>query len=227
MKRAREGAKKIRKPIVIEGKTEGQKEYLESIDLNDVTICNGPPGSGKSLLAIAKGLQFVQESRGLYNKIVIVRPALQACDEDLGYLPGTIQEKMEPFLAPIKYNMRLFIDKGLSDELFSDGTIEVMPIAFMRGITFSNAVVIFDEAQNSTPEQMKMFLTRIGRDCKAIVEGDVEQSDLRGDLKHNNGLADALDRLEDLEGVGIVELENCDIVRSEIVGRILQRYEGL
>ena len=227
MKRVRDSGKKIRKPIVIEGKTEGQKEYLESIDLNDITICNGPPGSGKSLLAVAKALQFVQESRGLYNKIVIVRPALQACDEDLGYLPGTIQEKMAPFLAPIMYNMRHFIDKGTSDELFGDGTIEVMPIAFMRGITFSNTIVIFDESQNSTPEQMKMFLTRIGKDCKAIVEGDIEQSDLRGELKHKNGLWDALERLDDLEGVGIVELENCDIVRSEIVGRILLRYEGI
>lgn len=228
MAKNREGAakyRKIKKTIVIEPKTEGQRNYLENIDLNDITICNGPAGSGKSLCAIARALQYYQEAPQTYKKIVIVRPALQACDEDLGYLPGTVQEKMGPYLTPIVYSMHKFLDVSAVQELFLTGVIEVMPIAFMRGITFNNCIVVFDESQNSTPEQMKLFLTRIGEDCKAIVEGDITQSDLQGNLKFNNGLADALKRLKGVEGVGIVELAAVDIVRSRVVSKILERYE--
>lgn len=230
MKKAREGANKyrrIRKPIVIEAKTEGQRNYLENIDLNDITICNGPAGTGKSICAIARALQYYQEAPETYKKIIIVRPAIQACDEDLGYLPGDVQEKMGPYLGPIVYSMQKFMDVSAIQELFHTGIIEVMPIAFMRGITFNNCVVVFDESQNSTIEQMKLFLTRIGEDCKAIVEGDVTQSDLHGSSKENNGLKDAMKRLKGVEGIGIVQLAAVDIVRSKVVARILEKYESI
>lgn len=216
--------RKIRSEVELNPKTKGQKEYIDLILSNDLTLCNGPAGSGKSLIAVGSALKLYRESNGFYKKIVVARPAITACDEDLGYLPGDIDNKMKPFMAPVVDSMEFFLDAGEVDSLFQSGVVEVIPIAFMRGRTFNQAICIFDEAQNSTPDQMRLFLTRIGFNSKVIVEGDVTQCDLKGASKQNNGLKDAMVRLDGLESVGTINLEAIDIVRSELVTRILSRY---
>lgn len=223
-------AKRRNKPrhnFFVAGKTKGQKDYIKSIQDNEVTICCGFAGTGKTLIAIGMAMSLFHEQEA-FDKIIVVRPAIEACNEKLGYLPGDINDKMRPLIQPVVDSLRFFIkDQGyLSTLLPSSSTqsiIEVCTLAYMRGRTFNNCIVVFDEAQNSTPEQMKLFLTRIGQNCKVIVEGDVTQSDISKDVKEN-GLYDAVSRLKGVEGIGIVALEKTDIVRSPIVSRILARY---
>ena len=215
---------KERNGFFVEPKTDGQKDYIDSILNNDLTICDGSPGTGKTVLAVGMALKLLQ-SHEEYKKIIIVRPALEADGEKLGYLPGGISDKMRPLVQPIVDALRVFIsDEGYLNTLLPSDShtsiIEIRTLAFMRGTNFHDCVVIFDEAQNSTPGQMKLFLTRIGRNCKVIVEGDVEQSDIHGD----NGLEDAMDRLENVEGIGLIELGHKDIVRSYLVSKIMKRY---
>jgi len=210
----------------VTGKTRGQKEYIQSIRDNELTLCSGFAGTGKTVCAVGMALKLYHEK--VYSKIIIVRPALEACKERIGYLPGDINDKMRPLIQPIIDNMRVFIkDEGYLASLLPGSNIlspiEIRTLSFMRGTTWNNCVIIFDEAQNSTPEQMKLFLTRIGKNCKVIVEGDVTQSDVSPKYEEN-GLYDAIGRLRDLEGIGIVTLEKRDIVRSSIVARILDRY---
>jgi phosphate starvation-inducible PhoH-like protein len=203
--------------------TPNQREYVESIRNNEITICNGLAGTGKTLIAIHAAVELLE--KGLYERIVIVRPAIEACGEKIGFLPGGINDKMKPLVAPIVDNLRVFIkDEGYISSLMAaeEGHLEVIPLAFMRGRTLNNCVVILDEAQNTSPDQMKLFLTRIGHNCKAIIEGDESQSDL--DIK--NGLEDVLDRgLDTIEGIGYVELGHRDIMRSSIVSKVLERYK--
>lgn len=223
-------AKRRNKPrhsFHVTGKTKGQKQYIQSINDNEITICSGFAGTGKSLIAIGMAMGLYQKDES-YSKILIVRPAIEACNEKLGYLPGGINEKMRPLIQPIVDSLRFFIkDEGyLSTLLPSDistGPIEISSLAYMRGRTFNNCIVIFDEAQNSSHSQMKLFLTRIGKNCKVIIEGDVTQSDISPRME-DNGLYDAIKRLQGVKGIGIVALEKQDIVRSAIVARILERY---
>ena len=156
-----------------------------------------------------------------YDHIVIVRPAVTACNEKLGFLPGSLERKMEPFTMPVLYNLSKVVGRNHFGLMTRSEMIKVIPLAYMRGLTLDNCIVIFDEAQNSTPEQMKMFLTRLGENCKAIVEGDEDQSDIR----HKNGLTDAMDRLSDMVNVGVVEMGREDVVRSGFVADVLERYE--
>tara|TARA_R100001244_G_scaffold129809_1_gene101483 strand:- start:870 stop:1382 length:513 start_codon:yes stop_codon:yes gene_type:complete len=161
-----------------------------------------------------------------YGRIIIVRPAIEACGEKLGYLPGDANDKMRPFLEPIMDNLRFFItDEGYISTLLETGIISVSPMAFMRGRTYNNCIVVFDEAQNATRKQMKLFLTRIGKNCKVIIEGDVTQSDIEGQNKSDNGLYDAMQRLDDCPNVGVVKLGYKDIQRSVIVADVLERYD--
>jgi len=217
---------KPRHNFSVVAKTEGQKKYIKSILENQITICDGLAGTGKTFLAIALAIQLYHNKD--YPKIIIVRPALEACNERLGYLPGGLNEKMRPLIQPIIDNLRVCIkDEGyISTLLPKDGLlspIEVRTLSYMRGTNLNNCVVIFDEAQNSTHAQMKLFLTRIGNNCKVIIEGDMTQSDVSPD-KENNGLYDAVCRLRDVTDIGIVNLERADVVRSEIVRRILEKY---
>jgi phosphate starvation-inducible PhoH-like protein len=160
------------------------------------------------------------------NRILIVRPAIEACGESLGYLPGDANDKMRPFIEPILDNLRFFIsDEGYISSLLDERIISVSPMAFMRGRTYNNCVVIFDEAQNATKSQMKLFLTRLGKNCKAIVEGDVTQSDIPGGRQEDNGLYHAMKLLVRCPSVGVVKLTGKDICRSQIVADILKRYE--
>jgi phosphate starvation-inducible PhoH-like protein len=205
--------------IHVEPKTRAQKLFLSSIKKNKLTVCDGPAGCGKTYLAAAAAAQLLKE-HSQYDHIVIVRPAVTACNEKLGYLPGSLERKMEPFTMPVLYNLSKVVGRQYFNLMTRSEIIKVIPLAYMRGLTLDNCIVIFDEAQNSTPEQMKMFLTRLGEDCKIIVEGDEGQSDIR----HQNGLTDAMDRLEGMRGVGVIEMSRDDVVRSGFVADVLERY---
>jgi len=213
----------VKRRVEFEPKTEGQEIYLEAIEDNDVVFCSGLAGSGKSLLAVGMALRLMYDYPDKYKKIVMVRPYVAVQGEDMGYLPGDIDEKMAPFLAPLVDSLDFFLNKGEIASLKDSGSIEVIPIGFMRGRTLSNCVIIFDEAQNSTWEQMKMFLTRIGFNAKAIIEGDITQSDLPDAMRHENGLLVGAAKLEGVDGIDVVYLESEDVVRSPIVKRMLDR----
>lgn len=214
-----------KREIEVRGKTDGQEQYIRLIEDNDLIVCNGRAGTGKTLIAVGMALKLLRDYPDTYNRIVMVRPAVTVQGEELGYLPGGIDEKMDPYVAPMLDSLKYFLDEGSILGLINGDALDIIPLAFMRGRTFNNTIIIFDEAQNSTPLQMKMFLTRIGFNTKAIIEGDTSQSDLEGEGKRNNGLTDVLNRLIDVEGVGIIELTAQDIVRSPIVQKILKRYE--
>lgn len=214
-----------RTQVEVLAKTEGQSYYIKSIEDNDVIICDGKAGTGKTLIAVGMAIKLLRDYPETYNRIIMVRPAVTVQGEDLGYLPGGIDEKMHPFIMPMLDSMRYFLDEGAMSSMIGNGALEIIPVAYMRGRTLNNTIVIFDEAQNSTTSQMKMFLTRLGFNSKAIIEGDVSQSDLSGEDKTHNGLSDVMKRLDNVEGVAVIKLTADDIVRSPIVARILRHYD--
>lgn len=221
---------KLRYKFIVKGKTPGQKQYIQSIQSNTVTLCSGFAGTGKTLIAIGMAMHLTQETDE-FSKVIVVRPAIEACGEKIGFLPGGLGDKMRPLIQPIMDNLRVFTtDEGyistLLEPTHQNGApfIEVIPMAYLRGRNFNNCVVVFDEAQNSTPAQMKLFLTRIGENCKVIVEGDVTQSD-RFSHREDNGLYDAIQRLRGCPEVGVVALEAKDIQRSSVIAPILERYK--
>lgn len=212
-----------RRDVVVEAKTPGQARYLEAIANNDVVIADGPAGSGKSLLAIGSAIKLLREQPNIYKKIILVRPAVVVKGEQLGYLPGDTDDKMAPFIAPLVDSLAHYLHQSEIQSLVGAGSVEVIPIAYMRGRTLSNCVIIFDEAQNSQWSHMKMFLTRLGHNVKAIIEGDTHQSDLEEDAD-NNGLAVAIDKFIDgkIQGIQVIEMDDSDIVRSPLVKRIME-----
>lgn len=214
-----------RKDISVTAKTPGQQELIDAIlDENvDVILCNGQAGTGKTLVAVGCALKLLRDQPNKYNRIVMVRPAVVVKGEEMGYLPGDANDKIAPFIAPMIDSLGHFLDQGAIQSLRASGAVEAIPVAFLRGRTLNNCVVIFDEAQNSRWEHMKMFLTRIGFNCKVIVEGDINQSDLEGPVAANNGLKVAMDKLEDMDGIELLDLTIEDVVRSPIVKRILSR----
>lgn len=214
-----------RTQVEVLAKTDGQQHYIRCIEENDIVVCDGKAGTGKTLIAVGMAIKMLRDFPETYNRIIMVRPAVSVQGEDLGFLPGGIDEKMHPFMIPMLDSMRYFLDEGAIASMMGNGSVEIIPVAFIRGRTLNNTIVIFDEAQNSTNLQMKTFLTRMGFNTKAIIEGDVSQSDLTGEHKANNGLMDAMKRLEGVEGVSVVQLTADDVVRSPIVARILRRYD--
>lgn len=213
----------VKRRVEFTPKSEGQEIYIEAIEDNDIVFCSGLAGSGKTILAVGMALRLMFDYPEKYKKIIMVRPYVAVEGESMGYLPGDIDEKMAPFLAPLSDGLDLFLNRGEILSLRDSGSIEVIPLAYMRGRTFSNCIVIFDEAQNSTWAQMKMFLTRIGFNTKAIIEGDITQSDLPLEIRSDNGLLVGASKLEGVEGVESVWLESEDVIRSPIVKRILER----
>ncbi len=204
----------------IKPKTLGQKTYLQSIHDHDVVFGIGPAGTGKTYLAVASAVQAFRDSK--VHKIILTRPAVEA-GERLGFLPGDMQDKVDPYLRPL--NDALFEILG-PDKILKykeKGLIEIAPLAYMRGRTLDNAFVILDEAQNTTPEQMKMFLTRLGFGSKAIITGDITQIDLPE--KKKSGLKQAIPILEQVNGVDFVYFSKHDIVRHKLVQRIVEAYE--
>ncbi|MBI4230976.1 MAG: PhoH family protein [Planctomycetes bacterium] len=200
-------------------RTPGQKAYLDAIARHDLVLCTGPAGSGKTYLAVAAAIHAL--GQGAVNRIVLARPAVEA-GEKLGFLPGDMAEKVNPYLRPIYDALDDLLTPEQSHRYTERGVIEVAPIAFMRGRTLNRSFAILDEAQNCTVAQLKMFLTRLGNQSKAVVTGDVTQSDLPGGT---SGLVDALQTLQGVPGIAEVALRDCDIVRHPLVTRIVEAYE--
>ena len=203
----------------IRPKTAGQKAYTDSIRENTITFGLGPAGTGKTYLAMAMAVAALK--RREVQRIVLARPVVEA-GESLGYLPGTLQEKLDPYVRPLYDALFDMTDVERANALIEQGVIEIAPLAFMRGRTFNSSFVILDEAQNTTPEQMKMFLTRLGFSSKFVVTGDVTQRDLSG----TSGLDSARRVLADISGIRFVELGREDIVRHSLVARIVGAYEA-
>lgn len=204
----------------IRSKTLGQRAYVEAVRKHELTLAVGPAGTGKTYLAMAMAVVALKVKE--VERIVLTRPAVEA-GEKLGFLPGDMTQKVDPYLRPLYDALHELMGADSYQRLAERGTVEVAPLAFMRGRTLSDAFIILDEAQNATSEQMKMFLTRLGANSRCIVTGDVSQTDLPKDKK--SGLVEAVNVLRNVEGVAIVELTARDVVRHELVQRIVQAYE--
>ncbi len=204
----------------IRSKTLGQRAYVEAVRKHELTLAVGPAGTGKTYLAMAMAVVALKAKE--VERIVLTRPAVEA-GEKLGFLPGDMTQKVDPYLRPLYDALHELMGADSYQRLAERGTVEVAPLAFMRGRTLSDAFIILDEAQNATSEQMKMFLTRLGANSRCIVTGDVSQTDLPKDKK--SGLVEAVNVLRYVEGVAIVELTARDVVRHELVQRIVQAYE--
>ncbi|MBV8782432.1 MAG: PhoH family protein [Phycisphaerae bacterium] len=204
---------------LIRAKTEGQKRYLDAIAAHDLTFCVGPAGTGKTYLAVAAAAAALKQGKA--KRLILARPAVEA-GERLGFLPGDLQAKVNPYLRPLFDALHDMMDGEMVKRFMVNDVIEVVPLAFMRGRTLNEAVIILDEAQNTTPSQMLMFLTRLGAESKMIVTGDATQVDLPGDVP--SGLVDAVEKLRGIDGVATVELSQSDIVRHRLVQSIVQAY---
>jgi phosphate starvation-inducible PhoH-like protein len=203
----------------IRPKTANQKKYVDAIDQKTVTFGIGPAGTGKTYLAVAKAVQALQAKT--VNRIILTRPAVEA-GERLGFLPGTLHEKIDPYLRPLFDSLQDMVDTDSIPKLMANGTIEVAPLAYMRGRTLNDAFIILDEAQNTSAEQMKMFLTRLGFNSKMVITGDITQVDLPSGTK--SGLRVVTDILEGISDISFIHLESEDVVRHRLVGEIVDAY---
>jgi phosphate starvation-inducible PhoH-like protein len=208
-----------RRGRTIRPKTLNQKRYVDSIDTHTIVFGIGPAGTGKTYLAMAKAVQALQAK--MVNRIILTRPAVEA-GERLGYLPGTLYEKIDPYLRPLYDALHDMLDPESIPKLMAAGTIEVAPLAYMRGRSLNDAFIILDEAQNTTPEQMKMFLTRLGFGSKIVVTGDVTQVDLPAGVR--SGLDVVRDILSDVDDVHFAQLSSADVVRHRLVADIVDAY---
>ena len=206
--------------VSIKPKTLGQRKYIKNIKSNDITLCIGPAGTGKTYLAVALAAKAFNKEE--VSRIILTRPAVEA-GESLGFLPGDLKEKVDPYLRPLYDALFDIFGAEKFTRLMEKGVIEVAPLAYMRGRTLDNAFIILDEAQNTTPEQMKMFLTRLGYGSKAVVTGDITQIDLPNNKK--SGLKIAFEVLDGIQGIGISVLDEKDVVRHELVQKIIKAYE--
>ena len=198
-------------------KTENQEDYIRCISENDITFCSGPAGSGKTAVSVGLACEYFLENK--VEKIILTRPVVES-GRGLGYLPGSLNEKIAPYLVPVVEEIKLYLGRETYNSARSINAIEMCPLEYMRGRNFHNTFMILDEAQNATYEQIKMFLTRIGLGSKAVINGDISQTDLQG---CNGGLDSCMDRLDGIEGVAICELTSEDIVRNSIISKILSR----
>jgi phosphate starvation-inducible PhoH-like protein len=208
-----------RRGKTIRPKTLNQKRYVDAIDTHTIVFGIGPAGTGKTYLAMAKAVSALQAKQ--VSRIILTRPAVEA-GESLGFLPGTLSEKIDPYLRPLYDALHDMMDPELIPKLMSAGVIEVAPLAYMRGRTLSNAFIILDEAQNTTAEQMKMFLTRLGFDSKIVVTGDITQVDLPGNSA--SGLRAAMGILDGIDDIHFAELTSADVVRHRLVAEIVDAY---
>ena len=205
----------------IKARTLGQRLYVDSLKQSELVICSGPAGTGKTFLGVAMAVKALKARE--VSRIILTRPAIEA-GERLGFLPGDIEEKVNPYMRPIYDALSALLGQEMFERYYDRGVIEVSPLAFMRGRNLDDCFVLLDEAQNTTPEQMKMFLTRLGVNCRACVCGDFTQIDLPRGIE--SGLKDAITVLLDVEGVRIVSLNDTDIVRNSLVARIVKAYEN-
>jgi len=202
-------------------RSENQKEYIRTIAENTITFCQGLAGSGKTHIAIGMALEYLLDNK--VNRIIITRPVLEA-GEKIGYLPGTAEEKLHPYLLPIIDEINHFISLAQYASLKLNNKIEVVPLGLMRGRNFHNAFIVADECQNASYEQLKMLLTRVGIDSKLVLTGDVGQSDLNRHLQ--GGFINMIMALEDIEGIGSSKLDSSDIVRNPIIAKILSKLDS-
>jgi phosphate starvation-inducible PhoH-like protein len=226
MTRKKEKRKQRKPPIrpqrkTIKPKSENQAEYLRLITECDVTFCSGPAGSGKTACSVGLACDWILNKK--INNIVVARPAIEA-GRGLGHLPGSLNEKVQPYMIPVLEEMKKYLGLDTYNSMRATKIIEVCPLEFMRGRTFDDSFTILDEAQNATYEQIIMFITRLGIHSTAVINGDPNQTDLKG--REAGAFYELMDTLDDLEGVGICELEACDIVRNPIIGRIMARTGG-
>jgi phosphate starvation-inducible PhoH-like protein len=204
----------------VQPKSLNQRRYLEAIEKHDMVFGIGPAGTGKTYLAVAMAISALLAKR--VNRIILARPAVEA-GERLGFLPGTLQEKIDPYLRPLYDALYDMLDPEKVDRYLEKNVIEIAPIAFMRGRTLNDSFVILDEAQNTTSEQMKMFVTRLGFNSKAVITGDITQIDLPS--ARRSGLLEAIDILKSVEGLSFVYFDQGDVVRHHLVQRIIQAYD--
>ena len=201
-------------------RTDGQGRYVQALKAHDLVICVGPAGTGKTYLAVGWAVSLLRS--GSVKKLVLVRPAVEA-GERLGFLPGDIAAKVNPYLRPLFDALNDIMEPEQVRKYMENDIIEIAPLAYMRGRTLNNSCIIMDEGQNATVAQTKMFLTRMGQNSKVVVTGDMTQTDLPNTIR--SGLADAVQRLRDVEGIGIVYLDEADIVRNPLVSRIVKAYD--
>ena len=202
-------------------KTKGQKKYYQAVLNNDIVFAIGPAGTGKTFQAVACAVSALKNN--LVEKIVITRPVVEA-GEHLGFLPGDLKDKVDPYLTPLYDALHKMLPKNQLKEYMSKNQIEIAPLAYMRGRTLKNAFILLDEAQNTTQSQLKMFLTRLGKNSKMIVTGDISQIDLR--KNQSSGLVDAQNKLNNINGIGFTHLDSFDVLRHSLVKKILDKYQS-
>ena len=203
--------------------SDNQKDYYDILINNQITICSGPAGVGKSYISMKAAVDLLMDPNNSYEKIIIVRPAVEA-EEKLGSLPGNLEEKLDPYIFPSYYLLNKIIGKDAREKLKDAEIIEVFALAYMRGMNIDNTILIFEESQNSSPNQMKLLLTRIGFNSKFFISGDIEQTDRYKDKKQS-GLYDAIQRFKNINDVGVFEFGDDDIVRNPLISKILKKYE--
>jgi phosphate starvation-inducible protein PhoH and related proteins len=203
--------------------SDNQKDYYDILVSSQITICSGPAGVGKSYIAMKAAVDLLMDPTNTYEKIIIVRPAVEA-EEKLGSLPGNLEEKLDPYIFPSYYLLNKIIGKDAREKLKEAEIIEVFALAYMRGMNIDNSILIFEEAQNATPNQIKLLLTRIGYNSKFFISGDLEQTDRYKDKKQS-GLYDALQRFQNVNDIGIYDFRNAKNVRNPLIGKILERYD--
>lgn len=201
-------------------KNDKQKKLFQSLDSHEIIITYGAAGTGKTACAVSKACEYLHDQK--IDKIIISRPAVEA-GESLGFLPGELADKFMPYLAPVRTIMNEILGKSHVESLVKSGKIEAIPLAYCRGVTFNDSYIILDEAQNTTPEQMKMFLTRIGHNSKMVITGDSSQTD----LNCKNGLEDVIRRINWMPSVEIVKFDRGDIVRNSLISDILSSYDEI
>ena len=200
-----------------------QEEYYNILKDNQITVCSGPAGVGKSYISMKAAVDLLIDADNSYEKIIIVRPAVEA-EEKLGSLPGNLEEKLDPYIFPSYYLLNKIIGKEAREKLKEAEIIEVFALAYMRGMNIDNSILIFEEAQNSTPNQMKLLLTRIGFNSKFFISGDLEQTDRYKDKKQS-GLYDALQRFSKVSDIGVYDFKNAKNVRNPLISKILEKYD--
>ena len=200
-----------------------QEEYYNILKQNQITICSGPAGVGKSYIAMKAAVDLLLDSNNSYEKLIIVRPAVEA-EEKLGSLPGNLEEKLDPYIFPSYYLLNKIIGKEAREKLKEAEVIEVFALAYMRGMNIDNSILVFEEAQNATPNQMKLLLTRIGFNSKFFISGDLEQTDRYKDKKQS-GLYDAIQRFQNVNDIGVYDFRNAKNVRNPLISKILVKYD--
>jgi phosphate starvation-inducible PhoH-like protein len=213
----------LNKPLRKKFLTDNQRQYFEMLQKDEITICSGPAGVGKSYIAMKAAVDLLANPNTPYEKIIIVRPAVEA-EEKLGALPGNVEEKLDPYIFPSYYLLNKIVGKDARDKLKEHDIVEVFALAYMRGMNIDNSILIFEEAQNCTPKQMKLLLTRIGFNSKFFISGDLEQTDRYKDIRHS-GLYDAIERFKNIRNIGIFNFDKEDIIRNPLISLILKRYE--